>query len=127
MSAELDMSHTVESLHMTMMAVGGMVFSMAAEPIRKRIGRLNSLALVLVLAGTGAVGLVVAPNSTVSITAMFFLGLAMTGILLVGQNILVLIHRARSARMIGEFSVTFSIAALACVLLLPVLAGSVFG
>ncbi|XBH20874.1 MFS transporter [Jonesiaceae bacterium BS-20] len=112
---------------MTMMAVGGMVFSMAAEPIRKCIGRLNSLALVLTLTGTGAVGLVVAPNSAVSITAMFFLGLAMTGILLVGQNILVLIHRARSARMIGEFSVTFSIASLACVLLLPVLAGSVFG
>lgn len=127
MSAELDMSHTVESLHMTVMAVGGMVISLAAEPIRKRIGRLNSLALVLILAGTGAIGLVVAPNSAVSISAMFFLGLAMTGILLVGQNILVLIHRTRSARMIGEFSATFSIAALVCVLVLPVLAGSAFG
>lgn len=127
MSDSLNMSHTVESMHVMAMSLGGMVFSLAAEPIRRSIGRLNSLGLALGLAVIGGIILALAVNAVMTITGMLFLGTAMGGVLIVGQNLLAAIHQGRSPRMIGEFNVAFSLAALVCVLLLPYLAGSVLG
>lgn len=127
LSADMSMSHTVESLHLTAISLGGVIFSLVAEPIRKRIGRFNSLLMVLGISAIGATILTTATIPAVSVFAMLLVGTAFAGILIVGQSMLVSIHKLNSARMIGEFNVVFSIAALLSILLLPVLAQSALG
>lgn len=128
MGKDLPMTHTLESLHITGLAVGGLVASALAEIIRRRMGRGRLLVVGAVSCAVGASLLAVAPAPVVSAAAMLFVGFGLTSTLITGQVLVVALHgRQRGSRMIGEINVSYGIGAVVAALLLPLIAVSVFG
>ncbi len=128
MDQDMPMSHTWESLHITGLAVGGLVASGVAEAARRRIGRGRVLLIGALGCALGAVLLAVAPTPVLSAAAMLFVGFGLTSTLIAGQVLLVALHgRRHGAGMIGELNVSYGVGALLAAALLPVMAAGVLG
>ncbi|WP_225755249.1 sugar MFS transporter [Actinotalea sp. Marseille-Q4924] len=125
---DMPMTHTMESLHITGLATGGLVASALAEPARRRIGRGRVLVAGAALCAVGAVLLAVAPTPVLSAAAMLFVGIGLTSTLIAGQVLLMVLHgRRQGARMIGELNVSYSVGGVVAAALLPVVAAGVLG
>lgn len=127
MGEDMPMSYTLESLHITGLAVGGGLASALAEILRRRLGRGRVLVLGAASCVAGSVLLAAAPAPVVSAAAMVFIGFGLTSTLIAGQVLLAALHGARGARMIGELNVSYSVGALLATAALPALAASVLG
>ncbi|WP_225755185.1 sugar MFS transporter [Actinotalea sp. Marseille-Q4924] len=127
MGEDMPMTYTLESLHITGLAAGGLVASALAEPARRRLGRGRVLVLGASSCAVGSVLLAVAPTPLLSAEAMLFIGFGLTSTLIAGQVLLAALHGARGARMIGELNVSYSVGALLATAALPVLAASALG
>lgn len=124
---DMPMTHTLESLHITGLAVGGLLASALAGPARRRLGRGRVLVLGAVSCAVGSGVLAVAPAPLLSAAAMLFIGFGLTSTLIAGQVLLAAVHGPRGARMIGELNVSYSVGALVATAILPVVAASVLG
>ena len=128
MGEDMPMTHTLESLHVTGLAVGGGVAAAVAELARRRIGRGRVLLSGAVATAVGAVLLAVAPSPVLSAAAMLFVGFGLTSTLIAGQVLVVALHgRRHGARMIGELNVSYGVGALVAAALLPVMAAGFLG
>ncbi len=125
--ADLPMSHTVESLHITAMACGGLVAALGSEPSRRRIGRVGNLLVAGTLGAAGALGLALAPSTAVTVPSMALIGMGMGASLITGQAVLVALHGLHSPRMIGELNVAYSVGAVGAASVLPLVAASAVG
>lgn len=125
--SDLPMTHTVESLHITAMAAGGLVFSLLSEPIRRRFGRKASLITAAACSASGAMGLALAVAPIMSILSMVLVGAGMSGVLIIGQSLLVGLHGTYAPRMIGEFNIVYSVGAAIAAVVFPLIAISVLG
>jgi MFS family permease len=127
MGEDMPMTYTLESLHITGLAVGGLVASVVVEPARRRIGRGRVLVAGTVSCAVGSIVLALAPAPLLSAAAMLFVGFGLTSILIAGQVLLAALHGPRGARLIGELNVSYSVGALLATAVLPVVAASVLG
>lgn len=127
MGEDMPMTYTLESLHITGLAVGGLLASAVAEPARRRIGRGRLLVAGTVSCAVGSTVLAVAPAPLLSAAAMLFVGFGLTSTLIAGQVLLAALHGPRGARLIGELNVSYSVGALVATAVLPVVAASVLG
>lgn len=125
--AEVPMSHTVESLHITALAVGGLVAALLVEPVRLRVGRLPILVGAAVLGAVAGALLLVATSPALSIGSLVLVGVSMSSALIVGQTLLVAAHGPHGPQMIGELSVAYSVGAVGASALLPAVAATAFG
>src|SRR5690554_3216054 len=113
MGQDLPMTHTLESLHITGLAVGGLVASALSEAIRRRTGRSRLLVIGAVSCTLGALLLAIAPSPVLSAAAMLFVGFGLTSTLITGQVLVVALHgRRRGSRMIGEINVSYGVGAV---------------
>lgn len=128
MGQDMPMTHTLESLHITGLAVGGLVASAVAEVARRRMGRGWVLIVGAAACALGALLLAVAQLPLLSAAAMLFVGFGLTSSLIAGQVLLVALHgRRHGSRMIGELNVSYSVGAVVAAVLLPIMAASIFG
>lgn len=127
MTRDMPMTHTVESLHITGLAVGGLVASAVAETARRRVGRGRVLLGGVLACTAGSVVLTIAPNPFVSAGAMPFVGFGLTSTLIAGQVLLVALHGRHGPRMIGELNVAYGVGAVVAALALPAIALSALG
>ncbi len=127
LQAEFDMSHTVESLHITALGVGGLTAGLVAERVRRRVGREAMLLGIAVLAVVAAGLLAAARGPVWSIVALVLVGFTVGGALIVGQSLLVARSGSAAPRMIGEYNLAYSVGAVAALFGLPVLTAAVTG
>ncbi|MFF4776404.1 MFS transporter [Microtetraspora fusca] len=127
MRHDLRMSHVVESVHLSAMAVGGLVASVLAGPVRRKLGRGRLLLCAGLLVAAGGVGFAVATTPTISVASAFLVGLGGSVCLISGQAALVGLHGPRSARMIIELNLAYSLGAALGTAALPLVAGSGLG
>ncbi|MBC7291539.1 MAG: MFS transporter [Actinotalea sp.] len=127
MGRDMAMTHTLESLHITGLATGGLVASAVAEAARRRLGRGRVLVLGAASVAAGSTALALAPSPVLSAAAMLFVGFGLTSTLIAGQVLLAALHGVRGARMIGELNVSYSVGALVATAALPLVAASVLG
>lgn len=127
MAVDFGMSHTVESLHITAMASGGLVMGLLAERIRIRVGRHAMLVGAAVLGIVAAIMLASARSPAWSIPALALAGISMSTVLIVGQSHLVARYGRTAPRMIGEVNLAFSVGAVLATFGLPVLVAAVLG
>lgn len=127
MGRDMAMTHTLESLHITGLATGGLVASAVAEAARRRLGRGRVLVLGAASVAAGSTALALAPSPVLSAAAMLFVGFGLTSTLIAGQVLLAALHGVRGARMIGELNVSYSVGALLATAALPLVAASLLG
>lgn len=127
MGRDMPMTHTLESLHITGLAIGGLVASAVAEAARRRLGRGAVLVAGVVACAIGAAALALAPTPVLSAAAMPFVGFGLTSTLIAGQVLLVALHGRHGPRMIGELNVAYGVGALVAAAVLPVMAASLLG
>ncbi len=119
--AEMPMTHTVESFHITGLAAGGMFTALVIEQVRRRVGRWRVIFLA-VLIGVGAGALLNQATSPVmTVAGITLVGISVSGVLIAGQTLLVARHPGRGAKFIGEANVAFSVGAVAATSLLPLM------
>lgn len=126
-AADFGMSHTVESLHITAMASGGLVMGLLAERVRRRVGRHAMLVGAAALGIVAAVMLASARSPAWSIPALALAGISMSTVLIVGQSHLVARFGRKAPRMIGEVNLAYSLGAVLATFGLPVLVAAVLG
>lgn len=126
-SADLPMTHTVASLHITAMAAGGLLISVLSEPLRRRFSRTASLLTAAMCSVFGTLGLALAVSPAMSILSMVLVGAGMSGVLIVGQSFFVGLHGSNAPRMIGEFNLVYSIGAAIAASVFPLIAVSALG
>lgn len=119
--ADMPMSHTVESYHITGLAAGGFFIALVMEPLRARTGRWGAILVALLIGLIAAVLLNQAVNPAMTVAATTLLGIAVSGVLIPGQTILVARHMGRGAKFIGEANVAFAVGAVAATSILPVM------
>ncbi|MDM8085231.1 MFS transporter [Cellulomonas cellasea] len=127
LQADIPMSHTIGSLHITALAVGGLLAATVAERVRRRHGRMPILIGAAVLGATGAALISTAQTAVMSVGALVLVGFAMSSTLIAGQALLVALHGRHGAQMIGELNVAYSIGAVAAAAALPVVAATALG
>ncbi|MCW5953663.1 MAG: MFS transporter, partial [Propionibacteriaceae bacterium] len=110
--AEFGFSHTVLSLHITAMAVGGLIAGSITDRVRRRVGRLAVLLATVVLAALGGLLLVAGRSAIWTVSAAVLLGVAVVGALIVAQALLVEKYGPISSRLIGEFNLGYAIGAV---------------
>lgn len=125
--AEFGFSHTVLSLHLTALAVGGLIAGSITDRVRRRVGRSAVLLVTVVLAAMGGVLLVVGRSATWTVLAAVFMGVAVVGALIVAQALLVEKYGPVSSRLIGELNLGYAIGAVLALFGLPWLTASVLG
>ena len=127
LQADIPMSHTVGSLHITALAVGGLLAATVAERVRRRHGRMPILIGSAALGAIGAGLIAAAQSPAMSIGALVLVGYAMSSTLIAGQALLVALHGRHGAQMIGELNVAYSVGAVAAAAALPVVAATALG
>lgn len=127
LQADIPMSHTIGSLHITALAVGGLLAATVAERVRRRHGRMPILIGAAVLGAMGAALISTAQTAVMSVGALVLVGFAMSSTLIAGQALLVALHGRHGAQMIGELNVAYSIGAVAAAAALPVVAATALG
>ena len=73
---DMPINHTLESRHITGLAVDGLVASVRAEPARRRLGRSPASVASAALCAVDEVLLALAPAAVLSAAAMLFVGVA---------------------------------------------------
>lgn len=125
--AEFGFSHTVLSLHITAMAVGGLIAALVTDRVRRRVGRRAVLLAAAVLAALGGLLLVTGRSAVWTVSAVVLNGVAVVGALIVAQALLVEKYGPVSSRLIGELNLGYAIGAVVALFGLPWLAASVLG
>lgn len=120
--ADMPMTHTVESFHITGLAAGGLFTAMVMEPVRIRLGRWRVIVGAVLIGIGAAVLLNQATSPVMTITGTTLVGVSVSGVLIAGQTILVARHPGRGAKFIGEANVAFSVGAVGATALLPLMA-----
>lgn len=125
--AEFGFSHTVLSLHITAMAVGGLIASLITDRIRRRVGRLAVLLATAVLASLGALLLVTGRSPFWTVPAVVLIGMSVVGALIVAQALVVEKYGPLSSGLIGELNLGYAIGAVLALFGLPWLTASILG